>query len=104
MATISRPVQWTLLTDPGTVRDLLPAAVEQANFKVVSLTSSEIWVDLGQEFLFAAASATRPGACVDARYLAAHLSVNSGTGPSRRAGSSRPVSATRADLRPSEIR
>src|SRR4029453_17329833 len=43
---------------------------------------------LGQEFLFAATSATLPGVCRDAQYLAAQLPPTSGTGLSRAAVSS----------------
>jgi hypothetical protein len=51
MATISRTVQWTLLTDDATIRGVLPAAVEQAKFNVLSLTPSEILVDVPQALL-----------------------------------------------------
>jgi hypothetical protein len=51
MATISRTVQWTLLTDDSTIRGVLPAAVKQAKFNVLSLTPSEILVDVPQALL-----------------------------------------------------
>ncbi|MDO5753203.1 PH domain-containing protein [Arthrobacter sp.] len=51
MATISRTVQWTLLTDHTTVLDILPPAVEQAKFTVKSLSPSEIAVIVPQAIL-----------------------------------------------------
>ncbi|MBT2548938.1 PH domain-containing protein [Arthrobacter sp. ISL-65] len=51
MATISRKVQWTLLTDPTTALQVLPPAIEQAKFAVKSLTPSEIAVDVPQALL-----------------------------------------------------
>lgn len=51
MATISRTVEWTLLTDHETALKVLPQAVEQAKFKVKSLTPNEIAVDVPQALL-----------------------------------------------------
>jgi hypothetical protein len=51
MATISRTVQWTLLTDHKTALEVLPPAVEQAKFTVKSLSPSEIAVDVPQALL-----------------------------------------------------
>ncbi|KIA73433.1 hypothetical protein ANMWB30_23600 [Arthrobacter sp. MWB30] len=46
MATISRTVQWTLLTNANEVLTLLPPAVDQAQFTVSSVTPNEINVDV----------------------------------------------------------
>ncbi|TQS90650.1 hypothetical protein EU811_17555 [Arthrobacter sp. TS-15] len=46
MATISRTVQWTLLTSVNEALAILPPAVEQAQFAVTSLSPSEIAVDV----------------------------------------------------------
>ncbi|MET3934869.1 PH domain-containing protein [Arthrobacter sp. OAP107] len=51
MATISRTVEWTLLTDHETALKVLPPAVEQAKFKVKSLNPDEIAVDVPQALL-----------------------------------------------------
>ncbi|WP_216699706.1 PH domain-containing protein [Arthrobacter sp. H5] len=48
MATISRTVQWTLLTDLKTALEVPPPAVQQAKFTVKSLSPNEIAVDVSQ--------------------------------------------------------
>lgn len=51
MTTISRTVQWTLLTDPTTALEVLPPAVEAAKFTVKSLSPSEIAIDVPRALL-----------------------------------------------------